>query len=145
MVRKGKAPSQKKKKRVSSKNVKTPVNKSSKQNEKHIKIINMSSESLSKSQIRLLCKGLKFTPTPISNQPELEKDVDEFCRKLRLKEFFYQEQSEENDSRDESLVRNKSSFHPNRNRDRTLDTCVDSLQKLQNIQWHSVHTQQRKT
>ena len=37
----------------------------------------MSSESLSKSQIRLLGKGLKFTPTPISNQPELEKDVDE--------------------------------------------------------------------
>ena len=64
----------------------------------------MSSESLSKSQIKLLCKGLKFTPTPLSNQPEIEKDIDEFCRKLRLKEFFYQEQSEESDSRDESLV-----------------------------------------
>ena len=79
MIRKGKASSQKKKKRVLSKKVKTPVNK----NEKHIKIINMSSETVFKSQIRLLCKGLKFTPTPILNQPELEKDVDEFCRKLR--------------------------------------------------------------
>ena len=50
----------------------------------------MSSESLSNTQIKLLTQGLKFTPTPISNHPELEKDIDKFCRKLRLKELFYQ-------------------------------------------------------
>lgn len=46
--------------------------------------------------------GLKFTPIPKTDSVDLKKDTEEFCRKLRLREFF---QSEINE--DESLVRNK--------------------------------------
>lgn len=106
-----------------------------------VKIINMSSISLSSPQIRILSKGLKFTPTPVSNLTELEKDIDEFCRKLRLKEYFYEDETVRETNDDISLARNKSNFHPKRNRDKTLDTCIDSLQKAsKNLKSFSVPT-----
>ena len=101
----------------------------------------MSSYSLSKAEIRLLSKGFKFAPTPISNHPELEKDVNEFCRKLRLKEFFYQDESENSSYEDPSIARNKSTFHPSRNRDRALDTGIDAMQKAsKNLQSFALKT-----
>ena len=101
----------------------------------------MSSISLSNPQIKLLKKGLKFTPTPISNHQELERDMDEFCRKLKLKEFFYKDDPDNVSIEDPSIARNKSSFHPNRNRDRALDIGIDSLQKVsKNLKSFSVST-----
>ena len=63
--------------------------------------------------------GLKFTPTPeTGNFSETEKDVIDFCRKLRLKEYI-------------SLVRNKFYFTPETGRNKILDTytCLSPLQK----------------
>ena len=34
--------------------------------------------------IQILSKGLKFTPIPQRNLPEIEKDIKSFTRKLRL-------------------------------------------------------------
>ena len=92
------------------------------------KVINMSSYSLSNEEIHLLKKGLKFTPTPKSDLAGLEKDVKEFCRRLRLKEYFYE--SDENDTLDEDsrpLARNKSNWNPKPKRNKMLDSCIDSL------------------
>ena len=50
----------------------------------NIQIINLSSRKLNESEIKLLEKGLKFTPTPNNaNTQELEKDILEFTRKVR--------------------------------------------------------------
>ena len=46
-------------------------------------------------------------------------------------EFFYKEnESEENKSSDDSILKNKSAFNPPRNRDKILDQNIDSLNSL---------------
>jgi len=69
-------------------------------------------------------KGLKFTPTPKSNQQEIKSDIDEFCRKLRLKEMFVGE------NMDPSLVRNRSGYNTNSGRDKHLDNYIKSIKSF---------------
>ena len=46
-------------------------------------------------------------------------------------EFFYKKnESEENKSSDDSILKNKSAFNPPRNRDKILDQNIDSLNSL---------------
>ena len=82
----------------------------------------MSSRKLTKDQIDVFKLGLKFCPTPKSNIPELKKDLKDFERKFRLKEFFYETNYEE-----ESLVKNKSKFQPEKGRDKILDKYFENL------------------
>ena len=54
------------------------------------KIINLSGHQLNCNEISILSKGTKFRPTPFSFNTMVEKnDVNNFCRKLKLAEFFY--------------------------------------------------------
>ena len=58
----------------------------------------MSSARLSKSELSVLEKGLNFCPT--SKEPNRIKLLDDlyfFCRKLRLKEYFYSSESDNTD------------------------------------------------
>ena len=57
----------------------------------HPKVINLSSTCLADTQVRVLSKGLKFTPTPRRNTIEMEKDIHNFTHKLRLTEYFANE------------------------------------------------------
>ena len=74
--------------------------------------------------------GLKFTPTPRSNHVELKSDVKNFCRKLRLIEYWADknDSTNQNDS-DPSLVKNPSNFNPPPHRNIILDTYIDYLTK----------------
>jgi len=90
------------------------------------KIINLSSQDLDNDEINLLKRGLKFTPIPNKNLQELHNDTQEFCRKLRLREFF----SDKDVLEDESLVRNNSYFNPPRVRDSDLDTYIKAISKF---------------
>ena len=91
-----------------------------------VQIVNLSSRELNKTEIKLLEKGLKFTPTPSnSNTQELNKDILEFTRKVRLVEYF---DGIEDD--DQSLVRNKSNFVPPQGREELLDTFVKSTTNI---------------
>lgn len=96
-------------------------------------IVNLSSHNLTQEQIELLSLGLKFTPTPQSNQDSIKADTKEFTRKLRLGEFFLDEEK----NTDESVVRNKSNFVPPRGRNRVLDTYIDNLIAASEIVEHS--------
>ena len=61
--------------------------------------------------------GLKFTPTPENNNPyELSDDVYEFLRKIRLWEYF-----DDEENNDESLVKKKSNFTTPIGRNESLD------------------------
>ncbi|XP_061187186.1 uncharacterized protein LOC133195360 [Saccostrea echinata] len=88
------------------------------------KIINLSQRDLNSDEIKLLEHGLKFTPTPKSDKVDVVTDTEEFCRKLRLKEFF---QNQTND--DISLVKNKKGFKPPLNRDKRLEDYISCLRK----------------
>ena len=69
--------------------------------------------------------GLKFTPTPSANETELQTDVKELCRKLRLAERFSNNDSETID--DPPLVRNKSGWNPPKSRDKHLEDTIQYL------------------
>lgn len=61
-----------------------------------MKILNLSSKNLNNFEIKLLNRGLKFVPTP--KKPDLidlEIDIKEFIRKLKLREHFYYYTSDE--------------------------------------------------
>jgi len=96
-------------------------------------IINLSSIKLNAAQIKLLGKGLKYTPTPNSNDTLLACDLKELGRKLRLREYFSNINGN-NDAQEEceniNIFKNKSSFNPPRGRDKILDTTVETLTRL---------------
>ncbi|XP_014788329.1 uncharacterized protein LOC106882238 [Octopus bimaculoides] len=88
------------------------------------KIVNLSNLNLSNQQIKILSKGLKFTPTPqYPNLSEKQDDVSQFCRKLRLAEEYFDKEINSN----ESMVRNKSNYNPIKSRNKTLDKFYDYI------------------
>ena len=81
------------------------------------------------NQINLLNRGLKFTPTPVTNNIELKKDLHEFTRKLRLLEF-HKDKEENNQNQENSqtpLIKDKSRFNPPQNQNKFLDTSCKFL------------------
>ena len=93
------------------------------------KIFTLSNKVLSQEHVNVLRRSLKFTPTPLPNKIELKNDVQQFSRKLRFLYFFYKEnESEEDKSSDDSIIKNKAAFNPPRNK--ILDQYIDSLNSL---------------
>ena len=59
-------------------------------------VFNLSSRALSEDEIRVLEKGLDFAPIQRKvNEPELRRDFEEFCRKMRIKWHFRNDLSED--------------------------------------------------
>ena len=55
-------------------------------------IFNLSHRVLSDAEIKILEKGLDFAPIQRKiNEPELRKDFEEFCRRMRIKWYFRNE------------------------------------------------------
>ena len=91
------------------------------------KIFNLSKKSLSRYQVNILLRGLKFTPTPKRSIIQLKSDIHDYTRKLRLTEFFHN--APENNNL-QNLFKTKSHFTPSRNRGRDLDHQIDILNNL---------------
>ena len=86
------------------------------------KIFNLSNKVLFQQHVVILRKGLKVTPIPLPNKIDLKNDAQQFARTLRLLEFVYKEnESEEEKSSDDSIIKNKSAFNPPRNRIKTFN------------------------
>ena len=52
-------------------------------------VVNISSRVLTQAEVSLLSKGLKFCPTPKElDWSPIKRDVKEFCRKIKCKDFF---------------------------------------------------------
>ena len=64
---------------------------SNKQTIIHPRVINLSSTCLEDTQVRVSSKSLKFTPTPRINIVEKEDNIHNFTCKLRLTEYFANE------------------------------------------------------
>ena len=76
----------------------------------HPKVIHLSSTCLADTQVKVLSKGLKFTPARRRNTIEIEKDIQNFTRKLRLTEYFANENDMTFDEQTEPLVKIKVTF-----------------------------------
>ena len=58
-------------------------------------VFNLSQKTLSPLEIKVLEKGLGFSPTPSSiNEVDLRRDISDFSRKMRCKWFFRNERQE---------------------------------------------------
>lgn len=76
--------------------------------------------------MEILKLGLKFCPTPKSNIAELKKDLKEFERKFRLIETL-----DNKGDKDDSLVKNKSTYFPNKqNNTKELNSYFENLWNL---------------
>ena len=74
-------------------------------------VFNLSNRVLSDSEIKLLEKGLDFAPIQRKiNEPELRKDFNEFCRRMRIKWNFRNEPSQ--NFSETPAFRVKSSWKP---------------------------------
>ena len=81
--------------------------------------------------------GFKFIPTPEKcNNEELNNDVNEFFRRMRLKEFF-----QDIENNDNSIVRNNSNFEPPCGRNISLDSYISASKAIcSNTIWTNNHT-----
>ncbi|KAK3734107.1 hypothetical protein RRG08_000022 [Elysia crispata] len=99
-------------------------------------VINLSSQPLTPKQTQLLSKNLNFCPTPSAINlihVELNEDLYRFSLRLRLAEFFYDEDDEKIDHTTHSqspppaFLRKPSSFTPDSGRDLALDTFIKGV------------------
>ena len=90
------------------------------------KVINLSNILLSSNEINVLKLGLSFTRTPKSNIPELEADIFDFIRKLRLAYHF-----RNSIYHDESIVKPTSTFTPKPNENQELEKICKTLMETE--------------
>jgi hypothetical protein len=77
------------------------------ENRKSNVVVNLSSKPLNSAELSLLSKGLNFCPNPPKlNVRELDEDLDQFARRLRIKEYFHSKKETSEDlSTDESDIK----------------------------------------
>ena len=90
--------------------------------------MNLSHRTLSEVEISLLSKGLKFSPTPTDlDKAQLKADLDVFKRRMRLRWFFRDSESNPLDIKI-SKFRCKSSWNPPTS-DPLLESFLSQLEK----------------
>ena len=87
-----------------------------------IKITNLSAISFTAEELEVLKLGFSFSPTPKANIGELEEDLFNFTRKLRLIFHFKDGKTEAN-----SLISSKSNWTPNAKENVELDNIIKTL------------------
>ena len=77
------------------------------ENRKSNVVVNLSSKPLNSAESSLLSRGLNFCPNPPKiNVRELDEDLDQFARRLRIKEYFHSKKETSEDlSTDESDIK----------------------------------------
>lgn len=93
-------------------------------------VINLSSITLTKVQIYILSRGTKFCPTPRSyNELMFQEDIGEGNRRLRLREFFYEENAPAQLPARPKFYK-KSMWRPPEGRDRALDAFCWTVESM---------------
>ena len=79
----------------------------------HSSVINLSSYSLSTDETSVLARGLTFCPTPRHiDWPEVSADIYDFSRRMRLTEYFFDDNSKtSNSNEDDTPFHNKSTWN----------------------------------
>ena len=88
-------------------------------------VVNLSGRHLSKAEISLLSKGLKFIPTPRNvDRVSLKQDLEAFGRRLRLAWYFRNEENEF----ESNPFRKKSKFNP-KGKDAAIELYLSRLEE----------------
>ncbi|KAK3089910.1 hypothetical protein FSP39_007586 [Pinctada imbricata] len=97
-------------------------------------VTNLSKYKLTREEISLLSKGIKFIPDKTKvNKVRLLADLNEWERRMRLREYFYGEEKN-NEETDHTLdekfrLKKKSRFTPNKGRDMWLDLYIETVKR----------------
>ncbi|KAK6175988.1 hypothetical protein SNE40_014359 [Patella caerulea] len=101
------------------------------------RIINLSRQHLTDSQVGLQLKGLKFTPTPNRNEQLLQTELKTFLRKLRLAEWHtsLEEDVDGHEITNDqiSIIENKSKANPQKSKNPVLDNFLEKIEIKSNI------------
>ena len=98
-------------------------------------LINLSQTPLSNDKLLVLARGLTFCPTPKRiNLAELSADINDFTRRMRLKEYFH-DHNNSTQPNEHNPFHNKSSWTPPTDRDPALNTYVDAMVLLWVLKW----------
>ena len=90
-------------------------------------VINLSNVDLTEDEVLLLSRGLTFCPTPRHiDWAQIKADINDFSRRLRIKEFFY---DNNNCDLEPNPFRLKSTWCPPANREPVLDIYIDSVER----------------
>ena len=88
-------------------------------------VINLSKKDLTKSEVSLLSKGLKFVPTPSNvDISKIRQELEIFGRNLRLKWHF----RDSNNTFDKNIFKKKSKFNP-KGKDPAIELYLNSLEE----------------
>ena len=101
-------------------------------------VVNLSSKPLNSAESSLLSKGLNFCPNPPKiNVHELDEDLDQFARRLRIKEYFHSKKETSEDlSTDESDIKEvtdiprfvkKSNWIPKPSKNTRLESVINLI------------------
>ena len=75
-------------------------------------VVNLSRRELSKEDVSLLSKGLKFSPTPTDiDKAQLEADIEDFKRRMRLR-WHFRNNEDDSFTYDDNHFRIKSTWQP---------------------------------
>ena len=92
-------------------------------------VIDLSNVQLSPAEMKLLSRGLTFAPTPQSiNWSVVQADINDFARRLRLKEFFHNEDDITTDT-DTHPFRCKGSWTPPHGREAALEAFINAVEQ----------------
>ena len=92
-------------------------------------VVNLSRRILSESEISLLSKGLKFSPTPREfDKSQLKQDLESFGRRLRLRWFFRGNNENEQPETFSNVFRVPSSFTP-KTKDAAIEVYLTRLEE----------------
>ena len=91
----------------------------------HPNVINLSGKILTKAEISLLSKGLKFVPTPNNlNRAVLKEELESFGRRLRLMWHYRNEEG----GGEINIFRKKSTFNP-KGKDAAIEMYLSRLEE----------------
>ena len=108
------------------------------ENRKSNGVVNLSSKPLNSAESSLLSNGLNFCPNPPKiNVRELDEDLDQFARRLRIKEYFHSKKETSEDlSKYESDIKEvidiprfvkKSNWIPKPSKYTRLESVIDLI------------------
>ena len=102
-------------------------------------VVNLSSRELTEGEVALLSKGLKFCPTPSDlDRYNLRKDINDFIRRIRLQEYFFQGDNVGGDFSDFPAFRNRSTWCLDRGREIAIEAYAQAKQKDANERAHTI-------
>ena len=93
-------------------------------------VVSLSKRNLTKAEVSLLSKGLKFCSTlqriGIYN---VREDIRDYIRRIRLRAYFYSKDKVNEDFSEMWAFRTKSTWCPERNREMVIKAYEEALKK----------------